>query len=86
MQQLLVNKNMPCYYVSVAFSSTKAVLRGKGEGNYVSIGWLLVLFVFVGYPHACTYTNRLQNKLTVERFLVPTQDVPNKNRDMFRYS
>jgi len=37
----LVSKNIPCYYVSVAFSSTKAVLRGKMDGNYVFSGWLL---------------------------------------------
>ena len=41
----LVNKNIPCYYVSVAHSSTKAVIRGKRDGNYVFSGWLLARFV-----------------------------------------
>ena len=41
----LVNKNVPCYYVSVAFSSTKAVLRGKRDANYVFSVWLLARFV-----------------------------------------
>ena len=42
----LLNKNIPCYYVSVAFSSTKAVLRGKTDGNYVFIRCLLARFVW----------------------------------------
>jgi hypothetical protein len=41
----LVNNNMPFYYVSVAFSCTKAVLRGKRDGNYVFSGLLEAHFL-----------------------------------------